>query len=1051
MPMTAADIKVVVAAEVSDAIRNLNQVNTAVESGGKKASAASTVASLAGAGIFAGFGLAARGAMGYETAMNSVQASIGATEAQMKPLGALALKIGSDTQFGATQGAQAIEELGKAGVSIPDILGGAAMSAAQLASATGTDIPMAANVMANAMNTFGISGENATRVADVMTAALNASSLNMNDFANGMASAGSSAAALGIPIEDTAAALAIFSNRGMSGADAGTALRSMFTHLAGPTDEARALMSDLGIAAFDAQGNFIGLEALAGQLQTQMAGLSDEQRLAALTTIFGADAQRVANILFEEGAAGVGKMTDELQANGQAQKASEIRMQGLGGALEQLKGSVETAFISFGTIFLPVLTKAALFAAKLVNGLTKLSKPIKTIILGVGALVGAIALFTGGLGPLLALAGPLAPLLTGVAAAIGAMLLPFILITAAVIGLYLAFKNNFLGIQDIAKRVGEAIGGFVDTASRIVDVMRLAFAEGYPVSQLLYLFPAPLRDVAEKFLLVADAIGDLVSRWQSGGFGAMLDILPDKLKIIGTALLDLAGMGLRALWDAFTNVPWAEIGSTILSGILSGIQQYWPTVAGWLGTLGTLALDLFIDAVQWLAPAGINLMAGLLAGLVEYWPTIKTWLGTIGSLALAGFVAAVQWLVPAGIDLMAGLLAGLVEYWPTIKSWLGTLGTLAIEAMVNIAQWLVPAGISLLAGLLQGIVSYLPTVLLFLGSLYLIYLGALKDIITWLVPAGIDLLAGLLSGIVQYLPTVLLFLGKLYLLYLGALKDIGTWLVQKGIDLMVGLFTGMIEYWPSIVAWMGTVGTLAFGAVGDLIGYLKARGIQLLAGLLQGAVEKWVDVKAWLGKIGNLASEGVGSLLEYLTGRGRQLLHGLEVAAGNKWDDIVSWLGKIGGFASSAVGNLGGVLWQAGWDLLEGFGLGVLAGWEWVKGLLSGMDPRQYKGPPERDRRMLIESGHLVMAGFGQGLQEGWQDVQRLLTGMSPVIGGSVNAQANAATGAGAAAAASQGSSIIYYDQRSFTVDVDSLEDVASAVSVINDLQRDAELVYGAV
>jgi TP901 family phage tail tape measure protein len=224
LAFTAADMIVHVGADVKDAVTGINQVGSSVSKGAAGIGRASLLMGGAAGAIIGGFGFAANSAMNFEGAMADVSASLGTTGTEFNQLSSLALKIGADTAFSATQGAQAIEELGKAGVSVTDILGGAGMAAAQLASATGSDIPTAANVMSNAMNAFSLDGTQAVRVADVMTAALNESSLSMGDFAQGMASTGTIAASLGIPIEDTAGALAIFSNYGMSGADAGTSL-----------------------------------------------------------------------------------------------------------------------------------------------------------------------------------------------------------------------------------------------------------------------------------------------------------------------------------------------------------------------------------------------------------------------------------------------------------------------------------------------------------------------------------------------------------------------------------------------------------------------------------------------------------------------------------------------------------------------------------------------------------------------------------------------------------------------------------------------------------
>jgi TP901 family phage tail tape measure protein len=997
MAMTAADIKVQVGADVDQAVQGLNQVDQTINKGKKNAGGMGLVMGAVSTGIFAGFGLAVNGAMNYEAAMNAVQASLGATNPQMEQLGALALDIGAKTQFSATQGAQAIEELGKAGVAIPDILGGAALSAAQLASATGTDIPMAANVMANAMNVFGIAGEDATRVADVMTAALNASSLNMNDFANGMASVGTSAASLGVPLEDTAAALAIFSNRGMSGADAGTALRSMFTHLASPTAESAALMNELGIAAFDAQGNFVGLEGLAGQLQTQMAGLTDEQRLNALSTIFGADAQRVANILFEEGASGVAAMTDELQANGQAQAAAEIRMQGLSGALESLKGSAETMFITFGKLLLPVLTKLAIGATKLINAITNLSKPIKVIIASVAGAVAVFGLFAGGFSALLAAMGPVGAMLAPLAAGIGALILPFILITGAVVGLYLAFRNNFLGIQDIVMSIVDPIVAFANT---FISAMSQAFDAGTKVNDLIYLFPAPLREMMSGFLLAADAVGDLWRAFQQGGLEGLIDALPGKLGQLRDALMQMVTGGLHALATAFESVDWGALGALLLSGLTTA-ASYAADFAGIIiehaGALGA-KLGVWVwrqlESVPWgpILSAGLSALRNIAGFIIEkagdLGASLKTWYdnaidsvnwGGIGQQAGEAVRAAVLLIAPMALDLVTGFATFLRENWFTIIKVLGGL-ILGIPAAIGyIGMTMLPKVIEFLEGFAEG-------------------LG-----INW----------GIVGGWFLGLP------GRI----LQAIPGLAGTLLQEGIDLLVGLFNGLIEYWPNIKRWLGTLGSLAIAAIGSLLEYAIPRGIQLLSGLYRGILAYWPTIVDWLKGLGSLAAATVGSLLEYLLARGRQLMKGLETAAVNYWEDeIVPWLKGLPGMALAAVPDMYYLLMDKGRRLIKGMWDGAMEIWNQFTNWASSLNP--FNWLPDLP-------GPLSWGSFN--------------------VSSAMSVSAAPMTAAATFGAPTGGSTVVYHDNRTFTVDVDSLEDVASVVGVIQDLQRDRELVYGSI
>src|SRR5699024_4803767 len=106
-----------------------------------------------------------------------------------------------------------------------------------------------------------------------------------------------------------------------------------------PTGKSAKLMDELGISVYNAQGEFIGMEGLAGQLQDRLGGLSQEQRNAALATIFGQDAIRTSAILYEQGAEGVAQWTSAVDDQGYAAEVAAARLDNLKGDLEQLGGA----------------------------------------------------------------------------------------------------------------------------------------------------------------------------------------------------------------------------------------------------------------------------------------------------------------------------------------------------------------------------------------------------------------------------------------------------------------------------------------------------------------------------------------------------------------------------------------------------------------------------------------------------------------------------------------------------------------------------------------
>jgi TP901 family phage tail tape measure protein len=183
VPVTVSELQVRVSADTSPAEKELDTLGSKV--GGLGSTLAGIGAGAAVAGI-AALGAAFVGSVGaassFATELSAISAVSGATADEMSGLSGLALQLGKDTSFSASEAAKGIEELVKAGVSIPDIMGGAASASLSLAAAGAVSVGDAAAIAATAMNTFSLKGSDLAHVADVIAGAANASAIDVNDY-----------------------------------------------------------------------------------------------------------------------------------------------------------------------------------------------------------------------------------------------------------------------------------------------------------------------------------------------------------------------------------------------------------------------------------------------------------------------------------------------------------------------------------------------------------------------------------------------------------------------------------------------------------------------------------------------------------------------------------------------------------------------------------------------------------------------------------------------------------------------------------------------------
>jgi TP901 family phage tail tape measure protein len=331
-----------------------------------------------------------RTAADFEVAMAQVAVATDTPVSGLKNLSDLAKQLGADTIFSANEAAQAMLELAKAGITPAEISSGALANTLDLAAASGMALAESAVVMSAGMNTFNLGAKDSVSIVDALAGAANASAADVSDIALALQQTGQQAVASGLTIQETTAALAAFADAGVRGSDAGTSFKTFLQRLNPVSAEAAKTMKQLGIEFFDSSGNMKDLTGIAGEVEKGFKGLTQEQRLAAMQTIFGSDALRAANILYTEGADGIAKYIKASSLSGAAADMAAARNSGLSGSLEKLKGSMETAALVIGEVLAPTIMRVAEALQNFFNGFAKLNPVTQKAIIFFGGLLAVL-------------------------------------------------------------------------------------------------------------------------------------------------------------------------------------------------------------------------------------------------------------------------------------------------------------------------------------------------------------------------------------------------------------------------------------------------------------------------------------------------------------------------------------------------------------------------------------------------------------------------------------------------------------------------------------
>ena len=266
--------------------------------------------------------------MEYEQAMADLVAITGIAGKELEEIGRVARKTGEESGLGATGAVNAFTLLASQ-IQI-DKIGLQGLMTLQketitLAQAAGMDMTDAATAMAATINQFGLEATEANRVINVLAAGSKYGAAEISDLAQSFKVTGSTAAAAGLSVEQTAGALEVLSQSNLKGAEAGTALRNILLKM----------QTVLGI---DFTKN--GLDEALAALQPK---LDDVTYLAKL---FGAENIAAAQYLITNAQA-VGELTEQVTGTNVAQEQAAIRTNTAAEEYKRLQAKVDDLKISF--------------------------------------------------------------------------------------------------------------------------------------------------------------------------------------------------------------------------------------------------------------------------------------------------------------------------------------------------------------------------------------------------------------------------------------------------------------------------------------------------------------------------------------------------------------------------------------------------------------------------------------------------------------------------------------------------------------------------------
>lgn len=911
--------------------------------------------------------------------MSNIASVMNKTKAEVVPLKDLILQLGIDPKLkvNATEAATAIEMLARNGLSMAEIMDGAAYSTVLLANATGADFGTAANIATDAMAIFKIDAANMATAVNGISAVTTNSKFDINDYALALSQGAGVASAAGVSFDDFNTSVAAISPLFKSGSDAGTSFKTMIASLNPNSDEAARLMKQLGLEFYDAQGNMksmadiatelndaffqevkfsqevggataeqnkqrkllestiqrtntelykyqVGINGVAqseadkavsidrlnrehdaairayealgismGTTVTTTRQLTEEEKNAALQTLFGADASRAAIALAESGnvvytdlatavkETGLSQETlnqyleggitqfELLQAQMSQTDAAEqaaTRMDNLSGAMEILQGVIDTIQLQIGEKFLPILQRMAE---------------------GVGAFLSAhadqfVAFFDN--------------VATGAEALIGA-------------------GQVFVQFLQTGEQVSAAEFGLNEQTAALADSwVNLAFKVGETIAAIGKAVQ-PILDLVAKFvnwkdvmIVLAAALATVVIPAIWGFIAAVAPVL----LVLGGAILAVAAV--RTAWETdflgiqtTTLAVFAAIKAAIQPAIdafknfgQGALAEVWAFVNG--NETQFTNLKAIWEGVKESASNLFDALNGYLESVVPGWSTITEALASVVSTYIEQIKLTFDTVVAVWTNAVALVTAAVNGDWAAAWEAAKALVSAALDFITGTIKNFVAIAVTLFGPLAtaawQWIVDATPRVLTAIGDMFVSLVGAVGEQL----PGWIAALATWGAEAIQWISDAA-----------------GAGLTALS-DYLGSLLTEAAAQLPNWIAGLGAWAVAAWKWIIDATGQLASKVATWFASLKAAldaklpewktAFTNWITASAaWLTQAGPDLVTNVGKWYTSLTGAlgSKQINFKTEML---KWATaLVTWISDKAADALPALGTwLGKIL-----------------------------------------------------------------------------------------------------------------------------------------------
>lgn len=749
-------------------------VNAAVNAG----QAILDVAKAAGEMAIKGIQASTEVGKSFESSVSQIAATMGKTTDEISDLTDKAKEMGATTQFSATEAAQGLNILAMSGLKTEEQIAGIE-KVLNLAAAGGLTLESAASYTTGTVKGFGDTMENAQYYTDLMAKGATLANTNVNDLGAALSRTAANANSYGQTADGVTLSLLRLAEQNVTGENAATQLNRAMADLYTPTDTAKQALQELGIAAYDSQGNTRDFNVVVDELNAKLSTMTDEQANAYKNTIFTTNGLNAFNKMTASSTEKVELFKEELakasEGEGSAAEQAKTMIDNLEGDITIMQSAAEGLGITFYETFNKDLRENVQFATD-----------------SLGQLTGAFK--NGGIEEAANVAGGILADISNKAAEYAPMLIN----TASTL------------INSVANALTENAPNIAQSAGEIVKSLASGFVSNSEtiLNAVITIGESVMNELPSVLALLTARAGQFATaivNFLSAGIQLAARNIPRVLQSLSVAVLEVLPLLTQSLFDLITNT---------VNSVLELIPEILPTVVKLVTTLIELLLPDIINTVVTLAesiaenlPEILNVIITVLPDLIQ--GLLSAVLGQIPTL-LQGVFAIVNAIVAA----LPEILVILTQIIPDIITAVVTAVTDNLPIIIQTGVTLFTSLISNLPKAITAIVSKLPEIINSIVSalidniseivncgvdLFLALIEALPEIIFAIQDSMPDIIAGIVTAVVKLLP-VIVDLGKdLFMSLVGDLANTVIKIANRMPEIITGIVNKITEqFWKMV-------------------------------------------------------------------------------------------------------------------------------------------------------------------------------------------------------------------------------------------------------------